>query len=75
MVSQKNILPQTEQRTLNILDKTTANTNNRYTDGLLWGEDNFKLPDNENLTVSRLFSLERKFKNHPILETSYKDTM
>ena len=33
------------------------------------------LPDNKNLALSRLFSLEKKFKNHPTLETSYKDTM
>ena len=30
-----NIFPQTEQRALNILEKTTTNANNRYTVGLL----------------------------------------
>ena len=57
---------------LNILEKTTTNTNNRYAVGLLW---DVELPDTKNLALSRLFSLERKFKNHPTLETSYKDTM
>ena len=79
MVSQKdknpNILPQTEERALNILEKTTTNTDNRYTVGLLWDDHNLDLPDNKNLALSRFSSLEKKFKNHPMLETSYKNTM
>ena len=55
--------------------KNTTNTNNRYTVGLLWDDDNVELLDNKNLALSRLFSLEKKFKNHPTLETSYKDTI
>ena len=70
-----NSLRQTERRALNILEKTTRNTSNRYTVELLWNDDNVELPDNKNLALSRLFLLERKFKNHPTLETSYKDTM
>ena len=70
-----NILPQTEQRALNIFEKNKTNTDNRYTVGLLWDDNNVELPDNKNLTLSRFFSLEKKFKNHPTLETSYKNTM
>ena len=44
MVPQKNILPQTEQRVLNILEKTTTNTYNRYTVGQLWDDDDVELP-------------------------------
>ena len=52
----------------------TTNTNNHYTIELLWDGDNVELPDNKILALSHLFSLERKLKNHPSLET-YKDTM
>ena len=52
----------------------TTNTNSHYTIGLLWDGDNVELPDNKILALSRLFSLERKSKSHPTLET-YKDTM
>ena len=38
--------------------KNTTNTNNRYTVGLLWDDDNVELLDNKNLALSRLFSLE-----------------
>ena len=54
-----NILPQTEQRALNVLEKTATNTDNRSTVGLLWDDDNVKLPGNKNLALSRLFSLEK----------------
>ena len=70
-----NILPQTEQRALNILEKTTTNTDNRYTVGLLWDDGNVELPDNKNLALSRFFSLETKYKNHPTIEPSYMNTM
>ena len=64
-----------EQHALNILERTTTNTNNCYTVGLLWDDDNVELPENEKLALTYLFSLERKFKNHPMEQTSYKDTI
>ena len=58
-----NILPQMEQRALNILEKNATNTNNHYTVimsyGLLWDDANVKIPDNKTLALSRLVSLER----------------
>ena len=54
-----NILPQTEQRPLNVLEKTATNTNNCYTVELLWDDDNVALPDNKDLALSRLSSLKR----------------
>ena len=69
------ILPEIEQRALNILQETTVNKNSRYTVGRLWDSDNVLLTDNKNIALSRLFSLERKFINNPQLAERYKEAM
>ena len=47
------ILPEIEQRALNILQETTVNKNSRYTVGLLWDSDDIVLTDNKNIALSR----------------------
>ena len=69
------ILPEIEQRALNILQETTVNKNSRYTVSLLWDSDDVLLTDNKNIALSRLFSLERKFTNNPQLVQRYKEAM
>ena len=69
------ILPEIEQRALNILQETTVNKNCQYTVGLLWDSDDVPLTDNKNIALSQLFSLERKFTNNPQLAERYKETM
>ena len=69
------ILPEIEQRALNILQETTVNKNSRYTVGLWWESDDVLLTDNKNIALSRLFSLERKFTNNPQLAERYKEIM
>ena len=67
MVSEKiknpNSLPQTKQHALNILQKTTTNTNNPCVVGLLWDDDNVELPDKKNFAPSSFLPWEKKFKN------------
>ena len=69
------VLPEIEQRALNILQETTVNKNRRYTVGLLWDSNDVLLADNKNIALSRLFSLERKFTNNPQLVERYKEAM
>ena len=53
------------------LRKTAKNTNNLYTVGLLWDEGNVKLWPQKLSSITFVF-IRKKFKNHPMLETSYK---
>ena len=69
------ILPEIEQRALNILQETTVNKNSRYTVCPLWDSDDILLTDNKNIPLSRLFSLERKFTNNPQLTERYREAM
>ena len=66
------ILPEIEQRALNILQETTVNKNSRYTVDLLWDSDDVLLTGNKNIALSRLFSLKRKFTNNPQSAERYK---
>ena len=69
-----NILPQTEQFALSISEKLQK----ILIISIQWdyyGMKAMSSSDHKNLALSRLFSLEKKFKNHPMLETSYKVIM
>ena len=45
------ILPEIEQRALNIPQEITVNKNSRYTVGLLWNSDDVLLTDNKNIAL------------------------
>ena len=58
------LLPQNEQK-----------ADRHYSVGLLWKEESPSLPNNRNLALSRLLSLEKKFKNNPNLHAKYQKTV
>ena len=60
------LLPKSEQKASEILNKTICKEESgHYSVGLLWKKENTKLPYNREIAVSRLKSLENKFKNEP----------
>ena len=60
------LLPKTEQKAIEILNKTVCKENSgHYSVGLLWKTENTKSPYNREITVSKLKSLENKFKEEP----------
>ena len=61
-----------EQHALSILGNTTANTNNPCVAGLLWDWMMNYLAEKSLLFQS---FMRKKFKNHPITEKIYEDTM
>ena len=52
---------------LAVTEKTTKKLEGEdtYVSGLLWREEDPSLPNNYDMAVRRLESLEKKFKNHP----------
>ena len=60
------LLPKSEQKAIEILNKTVCEEKSgHYSVGLLWKNKNTKLPYNREIAVSRLKSLENKFKKEP----------
>ena len=49
-----------EKRAMSILQTSTVLKNQRYEIPLLWKEDHPKLPNNKELALQRLYSLEKK---------------
>ena len=56
------LLPLNEIRALDILESASTKLNGQYTVGLLWNEYKPYLPSNQNLAISRMRSIENKFK-------------
>ena len=54
------IMTKDEKMALNILQNTISFKEGEYETGLLWREDRVNLPNNRQLTVQRLQSLEKK---------------
>ena len=48
---------------------------NRYEVGLLWKNEETKLPYNRDLAVNRFKSTENKFNKNPEIVTKYKETV
>ena len=57
-----------EKRAMSILQASTVLKNQRYEIPLLWKEDPPKLPNNKELALQRLYSLEKKLQKSPELE-------
>ena len=51
-----------ERRALDILDKTSVKNGNFYEEGLLWKNEETKLPHSRDLAVNRLKSAENNVK-------------
>ena len=64
-----------EGRALDILEKATVKNGNRYEVGLLWKNEETKLPYNRDLAVNRFKSTEDKFNKTPEIATKYKETV
>ena len=73
--SSKVMFNKEEKRVLDILERTTVKNDNRYEVGLLWKNEETKLPCNRDLYVNRLKSTENKFNRNPEIATKYKETV
>ena len=69
-------LATSEQKAIEILNKTVCKEKlGSYSVGLLWKNENIKLPYNREIEVSRLKSLENKFKKEPEFFKKYQQTI
>ena len=64
-----------EKRAMSILQTSTVLKNQRYEIPLLWKEDHPKLPNNKELALQRLYSLEKKLQKSPELEQKYSNAI
>ena len=62
-------------RAVQMLQKTTRMSEGHYETGLLWRDENVKLPNNRSEVVRRLSSLRRRFSRDPELEEKYQTVM
>ena len=70
------LLPKSEQKAIEILNKTVCKEKSgHYSVGFLWKNENTKLPYNREIAVSRLKSLENKFKKEPEFCKKYQQTI
>lgn len=60
-----------EKRAWEILRQTTKHNGERYEAGLLWRADEVKMETNHSMAMTRLTSLERKFKRDRSLADQY----
>lgn len=63
------VLPESaeDRRARELLEKTTVRVGDRFESGLLWKDDNPKLPDSFPMALKRMKNLERKLENNPEL--------
>ena len=73
--SSKVMFNKEERRALDILEKTTVKNGNRYEVGLLWKNEETKLPYYRDLAVNRFKSTENKFNRNPETATKYKEAV
>ena len=64
-----------EKRALNILQNTISFKEGKYETGLLWKEYRVNLPNNRQLAVQRLQSLEKRLARNEDLKTEYHKTV
>ena len=69
------IMTKDEERALNILPKTISFKEGKYETWLLWREDKVNLPNNRQLAVQRLPTLEKKLARNEDLKTKYHKTV
>ena len=69
------LLPKTKQKAIKILDKTVCKeTFEHRLDEILWKKEINELPYNQQIAVSRLKSLEHRFKKEPEFCQKYQET-
>ena len=64
-----------EQRAIKTLEQTTQFNGERYEVGLLWREDEVKLPNNFYSAMGQLKSLERRLQKDEALKKRYQETI
>ena len=64
-----------EQRAIKTLEQTTQFKGERYEVGLLWREDEVKLPNNFYSAMGQLKSLERRLQKDETLKKRYQETI
>ena len=64
-----------EQRAIKTLEQTTRFNGERYEVGLLWREDEVKLPNNFYSAMGQLKSLERRLQKDEALKKRYQETI
>ena len=69
------IMAKNEKRSLNILQNTISFKKGKYKTGLLWKDDRVNLPNNRELAVQRLQSLEKRSAKNEDLKTKYHKTV
>ncbi len=60
-----------DRRALDILEKTVKRVNKQWECGLLWRDENVKLPESRPEALSRLLSNERRMKRDPLFSEMY----
>ena len=64
-----------ERRAISILQKSAVLKNQRYGIPFLWKEDHPKLPNNKELALQRLYSVEKKLQKSPELGKKYSNAI
>ena len=64
------LLSSEDSKAIAILEQTYNKVNDRYEVGLLWRNQNVKLPDSYKHALNRLMCLQSKFKNNSTLKTT-----
>ena len=64
-----------EQRAIKTLEQTTPFNGKRYEVGLLWGEDESKLPNNFYSAMGQLKSLKRHLQKDEMLKKRHQETI
>ncbi|XP_036329455.1 uncharacterized protein LOC118741564 [Rhagoletis pomonella] len=59
-------------RARTILESTTSRIGTRFETGLLWKEDNVRLPDSYNMALKRLVSVEKRMSHDVSFAAAYK---
>lgn len=60
-----------DRRARDILKNTTRRDGDRYVTGLLWKNSNIQMPNNEDICLRRLVSIELKMEKQPNFRESY----
>ena len=64
-----------DKRALEIMHKTVKKVEGHYSIGLLWKDDEPKLPNNREMALKRLLSLKQRFLNDSNLFKKYCEKM
>ena len=66
-----------DRRALAVMEQTTKRLDGEgaYVSVLLWREEDSSLPNNYDMAVRRLESLEKKFKNNPEIKERYSKSI